>query len=175
MQPLEDKSNSADEGVNISSISSPFDTKLSVNRPGNPTPAEAASGDSGLGNHREMQNRSRPFNPTPHQASKSNHRMYDVPINESINEIAETQYAGADLEANDLGNQEQITMEEANFSTKQNQQYQNFEGTITLSQVSLPILLNLCYSSSFNLQPAMYGKSYLLLPSQIPTIVFIHI
>jgi len=128
LQPLEDKSNSADEGVNISSISSPFDTKLSVNRPGNPTPAEAASGDSGLGNHREMQNRSRPFNPTPHQASKSNHRMYDVPINESINEIAETQYAGADQEANNLGNQEQITMEEANFSTKQNQQYQNFEG-----------------------------------------------
>ena len=76
------------------------DSKQSLGRPGNPTPAEATTnGDSGLGIHRDAQSRTRPYNPTPLHALKTSSVMLSNSAHESVNgmpAVAEdpTQYEG---------------------------------------------------------------------------------
>ena len=131
MQPLE-KSTSTDEPINMSSKTSPLDVKIVASRPENPTPAEAVSGDSGLGIHREVQSRSRPFNPTPHHALKSGSNMYSASVKESINEMPETYHTATyqsneDVEylnqtsQNDIVYQDVYSSPQLNFSSKDNE------------------------------------------------------
>ena len=62
------------------------DSKQSLGRPGNPTPAEATTnGDSGLGIHRDAHSRTRPYNPTPLHALKTSSVMLNNSAHESVN------------------------------------------------------------------------------------------
>ena len=136
MQPSEDAPNSADEPTNGPAMKSPLDSKPYLSRPGNPTPAEVGSGDSGLGIYGEGQSRGRPFNPTPHHALKENSSIHTTWIEESNNETPDVQYnraqqgnEGAGLQEpppkEDNIYQEAYSLPQADFSSRPNEQESN--------------------------------------------------
>ena len=84
---VENQESNSVEFFDSSRKDSPANSKLSLTRPGNPTPAEAINGDSGLGIHRDTQSRSRPYNPTPLHAGKNSSF---VKMENSIEEIPES-------------------------------------------------------------------------------------
>ncbi|XP_065057686.1 sperm-associated antigen 17-like isoform X2 [Rhopilema esculentum] len=84
---VENQESNSVEFFDSSRKDSPANSKLSLTRPGNPTPAEAINGDSGLGIHRDTQSRSRPYNPTPLHAGKNSSH---VKMENSIEEMPES-------------------------------------------------------------------------------------